>query len=112
MVTPKLQASGFIVADVRQGFGSLSEPSKTLEADIADGIAHHDGNPVLVWMVGNAVADQDAAGNIKPSKEKSTERIDGVAAWVNALVRRAHDVPRWSPWTRSIYEDPDEGFFA
>jgi phage terminase large subunit-like protein len=84
-LTPKLQDAGFTVVEVGQGFASLSAPSKRLEADIAEGVVHHDGNPVLLWMVGNAVAEQDAAGNIKPSKAKSADRIDGVAAWVDAL---------------------------
>jgi len=39
------------------------------------------------WMVGNAAAELDPAGNIKPSKAKSTERIDGVVAAVMALGR-------------------------
>jgi phage terminase large subunit-like protein len=42
---------------------------------------------VLRWCAANAVVEQDAAGNIKPSKRKSTERIDGVVALVMALDR-------------------------
>jgi len=84
-LTPALQRAGFEVVEVGQGFASLSAPAKRLEADIAAGIVHHDGNPVLRWMVSNAIAAEDAAGNIKPDKEKSNERIDGVAAWCNAL---------------------------
>ena len=60
-------------------------PAKRIEADIAAGLVHHDGNPVLRWMVANAAATQDAAGNIKPDREKSAEKIDGVAAWCDAL---------------------------
>jgi phage terminase large subunit-like protein len=84
-LTPKLQAEGLEVVEVGQGYGSLSAPAKKLEADIATGLIHHDGNPVLAWMVANAVAEQDPAGNIKPSRDKSTEKIDGVAAWCDAL---------------------------
>lgn len=84
-LTPALQGVGFEVVEVGQGYVSLSAPAKRLEADIAKGLVHHDGNPVLRWMVSNAVASEDAAGNIKPDKDKSNERIDGVAAWCNAL---------------------------
>ena len=84
-MTPALQAKGFVVIEVGQGFHDLSAPAKRLEADIAGGLVHHDGNPVLTWMVANAVATEDAAGNVKPDKEKSTERIDGVSAWCDAL---------------------------
>jgi len=47
----------------------------TLEKNIA-----HGGNPVLRWMMDNIYVKTDSAGNIKPDKEKSTERIDGAVA--------------------------------
>ncbi len=89
-LTPALQSEGVEVVEVGQGYASLSAPAKRLEADIAGGLVHYDGNPVLAWMVANAAADEDAAGNIKPSKEKSSERIDGVAAWCDALFAEAN----------------------
>jgi phage terminase large subunit-like protein len=54
----------------------------TLEKKIA-----HGGNPVLRWMIDNVAVKLDPAGNIKPDKEKSTERIDGVVALIMALDR-------------------------
>jgi Terminase large subunit, endonuclease domain len=42
---------------------------------------------VLRWMAANLVVEQDAAGNLKPSKAKSTERIDGMVAAIMALAR-------------------------
>lgn len=47
----------------------------------------HGGNPVLKWMAGNVVMRQDSAGNIKPDKEKSVEKIDGIVASIMALDR-------------------------
>lgn len=85
-LTPRLQDEGLDVVEVGQGFATLSTAAKRIEADIAQGLIHHDGNPVLTWMVGNAVAEEDPAGNIKPSRSKSTEKIDGVAAWCDAMV--------------------------
>jgi len=38
------------------------------------------GNPVLRWMAGNVSLETDAADNLKPSKKKSRERIDGIVA--------------------------------
>jgi phage terminase large subunit-like protein len=46
-----------------------------------------EGNPVLRWMMDNIYVKTDPAGNIKPDKEKSTERIDGVVALIMALDR-------------------------
>jgi phage terminase large subunit-like protein len=100
-LTPKLQAEGFDIVEVGQGFASLSEPAKRLEADIAAGLVHHDGNPVLTWMVANAVAAIDPAGNVKPDKARSSERIDGVAAWCDALYAMAAAPP--APEFRSAY---------
>jgi phage terminase large subunit-like protein len=45
----------------------------------------HGGNPVLRWNAANVAVASDPAGNIKPDKEHSTERIDGIAALVDAL---------------------------
>lgn len=45
-----------------------------------EGNVIHGGNPVLKWMAQNVVMRQDPAGNIKPDKEKSTEKI--VASWL------------------------------
>lgn len=86
-----LEAAGFDgetegwIEPIGQGFASLAGPSKRLEDDIAKGFCHHDGNPVLTWMVANAIADEDAAGNRKPNKARSSEKIDGVSAWLDAL---------------------------
>ncbi|MCR4443521.1 MAG: phage terminase family protein [Peptococcaceae bacterium] len=54
----------------------------TLEEKIA-----HGGHPVLRWMMDNIFIRTDPAGNIKPDKEKSTERIDGAVALIMALDR-------------------------
>jgi len=86
-LTPKLDDDGFEVINIRQGYASLSSPSKELEKLTIQGKIRHNGNPVLHWNIGNAVIDTDPAGNIKPTKEKSADKIDGVAAMINALAR-------------------------
>ena len=54
---------------------------------LMEGNIIHGGNPVLKWMAGNVVMRQDPAGNIKPDKEKSVEKIDGIVASIMALDR-------------------------
>lgn len=46
----------------------------------------HDDNPVMNWMVGNAVVDRRVNGSILPKKAKamSRQKIDGVDALINA----------------------------
>ena len=51
------------------------------------GKLRYGGHPVLRWMASNVAVETDAAGNLKPSKKKSTERIDGIVAGVMALGR-------------------------
>ena len=70
-----------------QGFASMSRPMKALEKMLLAGEINHGNNPVLRWMASNVVVRQDPAGNIKPDKEKSIERIDGVVALVMGLDR-------------------------
>jgi phage terminase large subunit-like protein len=65
----------------------MSEPSKTFEKLILGGKIRHGNNPVLRWMVSNVAIEIDPAGNIKPSKKRSTERIDGVVGCIMALGR-------------------------
>jgi len=84
-----------------QGFASMSGPMKELEKLILGHKLAHGGNPVLTWMADNLVAREDPAGNIKPDKEKSIERIDGMVALIMALDRAL----RHEPPKRSVYED-------
>jgi phage terminase large subunit-like protein len=78
------EQDGFETIDFQQGMLSMSEPSKAFEAKIVERKVRHGGNPVLRWMVGNAVVKRDAAGNIKPDKEKASGKIDGVVAAIMA----------------------------
>jgi phage terminase large subunit-like protein len=83
----ELQEDGLTCVPIGQGYASLSSPTKELERLLLAGDIAHDGNPVMRWMVGNVAVEQDAAGNVKPSKAKSTERIDGVITLVMDIAR-------------------------
>lgn len=65
----------------------LSEPMKQLDALILDGRLHHDGNPVLTWMMGNVTAHTDAKENVFPRKERVENKIDGAVALITAMYR-------------------------
>ena len=91
------QQDGFTCVKMRQGKASLSAPSKALEKAILEQTLRHDGHPVLRWNISNAAVDTDNAGNIQPSKAKSTERIDGVVALVMALDAMHRDAPTKAP---------------
>jgi len=81
------EEDGFEMVQFRQGFASISEPSKLLERLLLSGELRHSGHPVLRAQVGCVTVKEDPSGNIKPDKAKSTGRIDGVVAAVMALGR-------------------------
>ena len=82
-----LEDDGFTMVPFGQGYKDMSPPSKELYKLLMEGKITHGGNPVLKWMAGNVVMHQDPAGNIKPDKEKSVEKIDGIVATIMALDR-------------------------
>jgi phage terminase large subunit-like protein len=83
----QLDGDGFNVVQFGQGYASMSAPTKELERLILQGALQHSGNPVLRWMASNVSVEIDAADNMKPSKKKSTEKIDGVVAAIMAIGR-------------------------
>ena len=82
-----LDGMGFTVVQFAQGFQSMSPPTKELMKLVLEKRIAHGGHPVLRWMMDNIYIKQDPAGNIKPDKEKSTEKIDGAVAMIMALDR-------------------------
>lgn len=68
-----------------QGFASMSAPMKELEKLYLSGKLIHNNNPVLAWMVSNVAASTDPADNIKPDKQKSSQKIDGIVALIMAI---------------------------
>lgn len=81
----QLQADGLPVVFMRQGYASMSGPAKEFEKALVRREVRHPHNPCLTWMAGNVAVERDPSDNIKPSKSKSTERIDGIAAAVMAI---------------------------
>ena len=86
------------MVEMRQGAKTLSEPAKDLLVKVKQYQVNHGNNPVLRWCADNLVMVKDANENVRPDKEKATDRIDGIVALINA-------------WGRSIfseqqYDDP------
>ena len=82
-----LEGMGFTVVPFGQGFKDMSPPTKELMKLVLEQKIAHGGHPVLRWMMDNIFIRTDLAGNIKPDKEKSTEKIDGAVATIMALDR-------------------------
>lgn len=86
-LVPQLTSDGFKLEVFRQGFKSYSEPMKMFSALVGSREMEHYGNPMLTWMAYNVQAETDAAGGIKPDKQNSREKIDGISAAIMALGR-------------------------
>ena len=87
-LTQRLEGEhNFTMVQFGQGFSSMSPPTKELERLILEKKLVHNGHAVLMWNFDNLVVETDAAGNVKPSKRKATEKIDGCVALVMALSR-------------------------
>ena len=95
-----LQNAGHEIAQFGQGYASMSGPMKELEKLYLSGKLAHGGNPVLNWMAGNLVARMDPAGNLKPDKEKSREKIDGMVALIMGVALATSEAA-----TDSVYEE-------
>jgi phage terminase large subunit-like protein len=79
-----LQNHGLPLTPFRQGYISMSPPTKELEKKILKKQINHGGHPVLAWQMSNVMLNTDAAGNIKVDKDKSKDKIDGIVAMVMA----------------------------
>lgn len=82
-----LEGMGFTVVPFGQGFKDMSPPTKELYKLVLEEKITHGAHPVLRWMMDNIFIRTDPAGNIKPDKKKSTEKIDGTVAMIMALDR-------------------------
>lgn len=99
-VSQALTGAGLTMVGFGQGFASMAPPTKELLRLVLDGKLAHGGNPVLRWMADNMIVQQDAAGNVKPDKAKSREKIDGMVAMIMGLDRAI----RHGAAERSVYE--------
>lgn len=86
-ITPQLESDGLTMVQIHQGEVAMTPPTKkllelVLRHELATG-----SHPVLRWMANNFVVRVGATGLLKPDKERSTERIDGISATLDALAR-------------------------
>lgn len=98
----ELAELGMRVAPTRQGFATMSAPTKELERLVLQRGIRHGGHPVLRAHADAALVKSDPAGNYKPDKATSVSRIDGVVATIMALNSA---MLAGSGSARSVYEE-------
>lgn len=86
----RFEDDGATAVEYRNTVNTMSPPMYELEAAITSGRLHHDGNPVMTWMISNVVAKKDAKDNVYPRKEKDDNKIDGPIALIMAIGRLMH----------------------
>jgi len=107
-IVQQLTDDGLAMVPIRQGWGSMSAPTAELLSMIKAGTLRHGNNPCLNWMADCMCVKQDPAGNVKPSKpdrNKSTKRIDGICAGINAIARV---IVTSEHKEQSVYDNPGE----
>ena len=90
---------------ITQSFSTLTGPTKELEKMILAGTLDHGNNEILRWNASNVAVIQNSEGEIRPTKKKSPEKIDGVLGTIFALDRVIRRVDE-----SSIYDE--RGFIA
>ncbi len=101
---------GLAMKTVRQGYVTMNEACKRIETDMATLSLCHGGNPVLRWMAKNVMVRSDPTGSIKIDKERSSEKVDGMAALANCYACYVSDLDDSSPYEshgiRTLGGDP------
>jgi phage terminase large subunit-like protein len=90
-IAGKLAEEGFKPEAVQMNYSSMSEPMKELMGLVLEKKLEHYADPVLSWNAGNVSATTDANGFVRPDKDKSKEKIDGIVAIIMAMSRFCKD---------------------
>jgi phage terminase large subunit-like protein len=95
-ISASLVTKGFTCVEIRQGFAMLNEASKKLLELLVAGKLHHGAHPILRWNA-SCLTTKEYNDNLmfaKPERSRSSSRIDGISATVNALVRAIVSIPQ------------------
>jgi phage terminase large subunit-like protein len=95
-----LQDEGLPLVEFGQGFLSMGPAAAEFMRLLIGWEPRHGGNPIATWCASNVSVRKDPAGNEKPDKERSTEKIDAIVAAVMAIGR----MQAGGEGTRSVYE--------
>jgi phage terminase large subunit-like protein len=98
-IATELAQDGATMVAIPQTHAGLSPGWREMDKLLIEGKLLHGGHPILRWMASNVEVETDAQGNQKPSKSKSSERIDGIAGLNMAIARMiTHPVEVVTPW--------------
>lgn len=102
----ELQDHGFEPISIRQDYTNMSPPMKELEAALAGGRFHHDGNPILSWCISNVIGKNIPGSDdiVRPTKGDKQSKIDGATALFMAIGRA---MLNGRASNQSVYDEED-----
>lgn len=103
-IAQDFEALGHTPVKIPKTVKTFSPAMKELNGAILSGRFHHDGNPILSWMMGNVTAKPDANENVFPRKEKNANKIDGPVALLMGVNRAM--ILAGNPDTSGFYDNP------
>jgi phage terminase large subunit-like protein len=105
----ELVSEGITVFRQPQNHKYYTGPTKEFGVAIDEQRIKHDGNKLLRWALSNTRLDYDAYENVKPSRDRSTDKIDPAIATIMAYGRACTSNVTLRPRT-SVYDNM--GVFA
>ncbi|WP_417393662.1 terminase large subunit [Gimesia sp.] len=85
----QLDDEGLEPVTITQNYTNMSDPMKEVEAALASGRFHHDGNPIMTWCVSNTIG-KNLPGNddvVRPIKQGNDNKIDGAVTLIMGVGR-------------------------
>ncbi|EKI6056735.1 terminase large subunit [Salmonella enterica] len=101
-----LEDEGFTCVEITQNYTNMSPAMKELEAALAGGRFHHDGNRILTWCISNVIGKFIPGSDdiVRPTKGDKQSKIDGATALFNAMSRAMLNE---SSGGKSVYDEED-----
>lgn len=91
-----LQDEGLEPVTITQNYTNMSDPMREIEAAIAAGRFHHDGNPLMTWCISNVVGKYLPGSDdvVRPVKEGAGNKIDGAVGLMMGVGRAMLNEPK------------------
>lgn len=95
-ISHMLQDEGLEPVTITQNYTNMSDPMREIEAAIAAGRFHHDGNPLMNWCVSNVVGKYYPGSDdvVRPVKEGNGNKIDGAVGMMMGVGRAMLNEPK------------------
>lgn len=101
----QLDDEGLSPITITQTYTHMSDPMKELEAAIASGRFHHDGNPIMTWCISNVI-EKNLPGNddvVRPIRQGKDNKIDGAVTLIMAVGQAMSPPEHKADYEKSLF---------